>query len=383
MSPLIQYKKIVDASGSISNKSVKIAWQQKSQFGNNHVFYTTSINDGIAFGKPKDISLQPPAAGGPKISSSGNTDYLAFVNTGPEVHPATRMVKFRDNVPLGEVILNQNDTNLPSSVALAVSSPEKAVVGMTRFDPNTGAENIAASSCSADQCSRLQNITGPSPYNTTSISENLTLTAPLPINSTLQPLNNSLLNNSLLNNSVIEGIPGGVGGETTTSGETTSTESGTTTGNSGTTNRIPTALNQNVSTFKNIPLDIRLTAKDPDKMDKFTFHLVSNPTKGGTVTNFKNNGQLTYIPKRNYAGTDSFTFKANDGKVDSSNTGRITINILDHPPVAQNGAVSAFGPNAGVENIAAYSIGIKLNATDADAGDVTILLSRYNRYQRR
>ena len=65
----------------------------------------------------------------------------------------------------------------------------------------------------------------------------------------------------------------------------------------------------------------------------------------------------------------AFTFKANDRKVDSSNAGRITIHIIDHPPVAQNGAVTTFGPDANKEYIVPFNIGIKLNATDADADD--------------
>ena len=240
-----------------STKSVKIAWEQKSQFGNTHVFYTMSINDGNTFSKSKDISPQPPSSGGPELTSSGNTDYLAFMNIGPEPHPAARMIKFRDNIPIGEAILNQNDTNLASGIALAVSSPEKAIVGITRYDPKTGQENIGAVSCSRDQCSKLQNITGPSPYNATGLSENLTLTAPLPTNATIQPI----MNNT---------VPGAVTTTTppSTTTTTTTTPPPTTT---TTTNRVPTALDQYVTTFENMPLDIKLTAKDPDKMDKFTF----------------------------------------------------------------------------------------------------------------
>src|SRR5207245_3093074 len=50
---------------------------------------------------------------------------------------------------------------------------------------------------------------------------------------------------------------------------------------------------------------------------------------------------LTYTPAANYNGADSFTFKANDGSLDSNiATVSITINAVNDAPVAANEAVT-------------------------------------------
>src|SRR5439155_19869816 len=63
----------------------------------------------------------------------------------------------------------------------------------------------------------------------------------------------------------------------------------------------------------------------------------TGPTHGtlsGTAPN------LTYTPAANYNGPDSFTFKANDGELDSNvATVSITVNAVNDAPVASNQAV--------------------------------------------
>jgi hypothetical protein len=48
--------------------------------------------------------------------------------------------------------------------------------------------------------------------------------------------------------------------------------------------------------------------------------------------------KATYQPNANYFGPDSFAFKANDGRADSTAaaTASITVNHVNHPPVANN-----------------------------------------------
>jgi hypothetical protein len=48
---------------------------------------------------------------------------------------------------------------------------------------------------------------------------------------------------------------------------------------------------------------------------------------------------FTYTPEAGFVGTDSFTFKGNDGEVDS-NTATYTINVIA-PPVAVDDSFSA------------------------------------------
>ena len=99
----------------------------------------------------------------------------------------------------------------------------------------------------------------------------------------------------------------------------------------GSTNGEPTADAQTVNTDEDIPLGITLTGSDPE-LDPITFSVVTPPSNGilsGTAPN------LTYTPNANYNGSDSFTFKANDGNSDSNvETVDITINPINDPPVA-------------------------------------------------
>jgi VCBS repeat-containing protein len=66
--------------------------------------------------------------------------------------------------------------------------------------------------------------------------------------------------------------------------------------------------------------------------DALTFSKVSDPSHG-TVT-IASNGSYTYTPTANYNGTDSFTFKVNDGTVDSVDaTVSITVSAVNDAPV--------------------------------------------------
>src|SRR5206468_3150538 len=71
---------------------------------------------------------------------------------------------------------------------------------------------------------------------------------------------------------------------------------------------------------------------DPDG-NALTAILVSGASHGTLTLN--SNGGFTYAPAINYTGADSFTYRANDGTVDS-NVATVTINIggVNDPPVA-------------------------------------------------
>ena len=55
---------------------------------------------------------------------------------------------------------------------------------------------------------------------------------------------------------------------------------------------------------------------------------MSDPPNGA-LSNFESNtGKIIYTPKVGFAGDDSFTYKTNDGKVDS-NIATVKINVED------------------------------------------------------
>ncbi|MEW5827596.1 MAG: Ig-like domain-containing protein [Chloroflexota bacterium] len=102
-------------------------------------------------------------------------------------------------------------------------------------------------------------------------------------------------------------------------------------------NDAPVADDQSVSTDEDTALPITLTGSDVDG-DPLTFTVVDDPLHG-TLTGTA--PDLTYTPDANYNGPDSFTFKANDGALDSNTaTVSITVNPVNDAPVADAQIVS-------------------------------------------
>lgn len=99
-----------------------------------------------------------------------------------------------------------------------------------------------------------------------------------------------------------------------------STESGAALLSTDLINFAPNANGQSVSTYANTPKSITLTACDLDG-DALAF-VIQTPPAHGALTGAAPN--LTYTPSPAYYGQDSFTFKVNDGNLDSSPA---TVNI--------------------------------------------------------
>ena len=95
---------------------------------------------------------------------------------------------------------------------------------------------------------------------------------------------------------------------------------------SSNTNSQPSAGDQSISVNKNTAKSLKLTGSDSDG-DPLTYKVVNQP-KHGTLTGTP--PSLTYDPDQDFIGSDSFTFKVNDGKVDS-NTGTVSITVIDNP----------------------------------------------------
>ncbi len=104
-----------------------------------------------------------------------------------------------------------------------------------------------------------------------------------------------------------------------------------------TVNNAPVANAQSVTTNEDTAKAITLTGSDTES-SPLTFTVVTQPTKGalsGTAPN------LTYTPELNLNGSDSFTFKVNDGTDDSATaTVSITITAVNDLPVANAQSVT-------------------------------------------
>jgi hypothetical protein len=98
-------------------------------------------------------------------------------------------------------------------------------------------------------------------------------------------------------------------------------------------NRLPVANDQSVTTNQNTPVQITLTATDPDG-DPITYSIETHPDPSRGALNPPLNpitGIVTYVPVPSYFGPDSFTFKATDSKGADSNIATVSITVKGPP----------------------------------------------------
>jgi len=98
----------------------------------------------------------------------------------------------------------------------------------------------------------------------------------------------------------------------------------------------PEAFDQSVTTPEDTPIEITLTAADPEG-DPLTYSIVDGPSYGTLAYAEGELPVLTYVPENDYYGEDSFTFKANDGVIDSNiATVSIEVTPVNYPPQAND-----------------------------------------------
>jgi hypothetical protein len=120
----------------------------------------------------------------------------------------------------------------------------------------------------------------------------------------------------------------------------------------------PTANAQSVSSLEDTAKAITLAASDLEG-DSLTYSIVTPPAHG-TLSGVSPN--LTYTPAADYNGSDSFTFKANDGTVDSNTaTVSITLTAVNDAPTFTKGADQTVAQDSGAKTVTAW-------ATNASAG---------------
>jgi len=124
-------------------------------------------------------------------------------------------------------------------------------------------------------------------------------------------------------------------------------------------NHAPTCNNLTLTTAEDTPVAATLNCTDPDP-DTLTYSIVTPPAHGtlsGTAPN------LTYTPAANYNGPDSFTYRANDGTVNSNTaTASITVTPVNDAPTCNNLTI-----NAAVNT----AVAVTLSCTDADGDTLT------------
>jgi len=140
-------------------------------------------------------------------------------------------------------------------------------------------------------------------------------------------------------------------------------------------NDAPVAGNDTYTTAEDSPLVVAalngVLANDSDvDGDALSSVLVSGPAHGSVALNV--DGSFTYTPAADFNGTDSFTYKANDGLADSAEaTVAFTITPVNDAPVAGNDAYATAEDTQLVINAAA---GVLANDTDVEGDALSSVL---------
>ena len=101
-------------------------------------------------------------------------------------------------------------------------------------------------------------------------------------------------------------------------------------------NDTPTADASSIELEEDGSFNGKLTGTDPEG-DSLIFSLVENGSKGTVVITNEQTGAFTYTPSKDANGTDSFTFKVNDGNSDSEKaTVEVTIKAVNDAPTASD-----------------------------------------------
>ncbi|MDR0577324.1 MAG: cadherin-like domain-containing protein, partial [Candidatus Accumulibacter sp.] len=108
-----------------------------------------------------------------------------------------------------------------------------------------------------------------------------------------------------------------------------------------------------------VTLDLLENAHDPDG-DTLTVIILTAPRHGKLVAN--PDGTYTYIPDEGYLGEDSFTYKVNDGKLDS-NIATVTLVVALAEESAENNGTEHPGKSATItiQSKLAYASAIPKN----------------------
>ena len=131
----------------------------------------------------------------------------------------------------------------------------------------------------------------------------------------------------------------------------------------GETNQDPTANAQSVSTSYQTPLNITLTASDPDE-DTLSYQITTSPAHGALSGAMPT---VVYTPNGGYSGPDTFTFQVNDGR-GGTDSAQVSITV---------GSPGGTGNNAPTANPSSVTIPYEkptwfsLTASDPDGDPLT------------
>jgi CSLREA domain-containing protein len=132
-------------------------------------------------------------------------------------------------------------------------------------------------------------------------------------------------------------------------------------------NVAPDSSAQIVSTTEDTAKEITLTAVDAND-DSLTYTILTQPSHGSLSSLNQETGSIVFAPTSNYTGSDSFTFKVNDGTVDSD-TSTVLLSVIaeNDTPQTENLSITTT-QNSGVK--------ITLQASDVDSSSLTYSITK-------
>lgn len=133
-------------------------------------------------------------------------------------------------------------------------------------------------------------------------------------------------------------------------------------------NRPPVAVNDAVTVVEDHAVTFSVVINDTDADENpLTATVVDQPRHGILVQN--PNGTFTYTPAANFNGTDSFTYRANDGQADSANVATVSLTVT---PVNDTPVLAPIGNRTIDEG---QLLTVVLSATDVDLPADTLTYS--------
>ena len=315
-------------------------------------------------------------------------------------------------IPAGGILTNDTDVEGDALTALLVSNVTKGTLNLNAnggftYTPNTNANGTDSFTYRAKDASATGNVA------TVTINVTPVYDLPLVNNDSTNTLEDvSVTIKVLANDSDPDGTPLTITGTSTTNG--TAVISGTnivftpstnfngtvvfnytvsdgTTSSTGTVtvtvipvNDPPVANNDTYTTLEDVRLTVAapgILANDTDvEGDPLTALLVSNVTHG--TLNLNPNGGFTYLSATNYNGSDSFTYRANDGTT-NGNLATVTINITPvyDPPIAVNDSTNTLEDTSVTIKVLANDYnpdGLPLTITGTSTTNGTAVISGTN-----
>jgi uncharacterized repeat protein (TIGR01451 family) len=127
----------------------------------------------------------------------------------------------------------------------------------------------------------------------------------------------------------------------------------------------------------NVPAAQGVLANDSDaENDPFRAVLVSNPAHG--TLSFNADGTFTYTPDANFFGTDSFTYKDNDGADGNTATVTLTVNFVNQAPSFTKGPDVTVNEDSGAQTVPGWATAISAGPPNESGQHLTFQVSTDN-----